>query len=89
MAKRSPYKPPVDSICDLNAFSPGSTFTPAEFRRNALSHWFWDSAGKIKASEEGSFFKWAKRYKLIVPVPGGKYQLTRKGTHVAKKACKR
>jgi len=84
MAKRRPWKPAVDTICDLHAFMPGSIFTASEFRRNALSPWM-----RSRPGEEAQFFKWARRHKLIVPLPEGRYQLTKKGTHVARKACHR
>lgn len=84
MAKRRPFKPAVDTICDLRAFQVGKPWTPAEFRFNALSPWMYN-----KPSEASGIIKWAKRYGLIKPVPGGKYVLTPKGDRVAKKACHR
>jgi hypothetical protein len=82
--KRRPYKPAVDTICDLNAFSPGSVFTVAEFRKNARSPWYHNDP-----AEEAQFFKWAKRYGLVEDAPGRRYRLTVKGTRVAREACHR
>jgi hypothetical protein len=81
---RRPYKPAVDTICDLNAFTPGALFTVAEFRKNALSPWYHNDP-----AEEAQFFKWAKRYGLVEDAPGRKYRLTAKGARVAREACHR
>lgn len=84
MAKRRPHKPAVDTICDLYKFTPGSVITAAEFRREMSSSWALN-----KPSEVDAFFKWAKRHKLLAPLPNRKYRITAKGMKVAKKACHR
>lgn len=85
MAKRHPFKPAVDTICDLYKFSPNSIITAAQFKREASSVWLLNNPGK----ELPGFIKWAKRYGLLKPLPGKKYQITAKGMRVAKKACQR
>lgn len=81
MAKRHPFKPAVDTICDLRSMSPGPAhpWTVAELRREARSQWW--------LKEEAQFIKWAKRHGLIVSAPGNRYFVTVKGDRVSAKAC--